>query len=86
MALEFLLTFGAFQAYYEQVLLRNQSSFKIFWISTICAFILLSAGIGTGSLYDYEYYKALSLLSSLLQVFDLMMVAQFTQYWQLFLS
>ena len=81
-----LLTFGAFQAYYEQVLLSDYSSSTISWISTTCALILLSAGIVTGPLYDGGFYTALLLSGSLLQVFGLMMVAQSTQYYQLFLS
>ncbi|POS78012.1 hypothetical protein DHEL01_v203582 [Diaporthe helianthi] len=80
-----LLTFGVFQIYYETTLLRGQPSSNISWISTTCAFILLSAGIITGPIYDRGFYRSLLLLGSLLQVFGLMMLSLSTQYYQLFL-
>lgn len=81
-----LLTFGVFQTYYEQVLLRNHTSSSVSWISTTCAFILMSGGIVTGPLYDYGLFKELLLFGSLLQVFGIMMISLSTKYYQLFLS
>ncbi|KAI1824022.1 putative MFS monocarboxylate transporter [Xylaria intraflava] len=81
----FLLTSGAFQTYYEQVLIRDYSSSDIAWISTTCAFILLSAGVVTGPLYDYGFYRVILLSGSLLQVVGLMLLSLSTQYYQLFL-
>ncbi|RYP22267.1 hypothetical protein DL765_001781 [Monosporascus sp. GIB2] len=81
----FLLTSGAFQAHYELSLISEQSSSNISWISTTCAFIVLSAGLVTGPLFDRGFYKILLLLGSLLQVFGLMMLSLSTEYYQLFL-
>ncbi|RYP08963.1 hypothetical protein DL764_001574 [Monosporascus ibericus] len=81
----FLLMSGVFQAYYELYLISEQSSSNIAWISTTCAFIVLSAGLVTGPLYDRGFYKMLLLLGSLLQVFGLMMLSLSTEYYQLFL-
>ncbi|KUI60904.1 Riboflavin transporter MCH5 [Cytospora mali] len=80
-----LLTFGVFQTYYEQVILPGQPSSNISWISTTCAFIILSAGIITGPLFDRGFYRSLVLFGSLLQVFGLMMLSLSSKYYQLFL-
>ncbi|KAI0476351.1 putative MFS monocarboxylate transporter [Xylariaceae sp. FL0804] len=81
----FLLTSGVFQTYYELYLIPDRSSSDISWISTTCAFILLSAGVVTGPLYDRGWYRAILVSGSLLQVFGLMMLSLSTQYYQLFL-
>jgi MFS family permease len=81
-----LLTFGVFQTYYEQVLLESKPSSTISWISTTCAFIVLSAGLVTGPLYDHGYYRVLLISGSLLQVFGMMMLSISKDYYQLFLS
>jgi MFS family permease len=82
----FLLTSGVLQAHYELVLLKDQSSSNISWISTTCAFLVLSAGIVTGPLYDRGLYRLLLLAGSVLQVLGLMMLSISTRYYQLFLS
>lgn len=81
-----LLTFGAFQTYYEQTLIRSKSSSDISWISTTGAFIVLSAGIVTGPLYDHGYYRVLIIFGSLLQVFGMMMLSISKEYYQLFIT
>ncbi|RYC55500.1 hypothetical protein CHU98_g10713 [Xylaria longipes] len=81
----FLLTSGAFQSYYELVLIKNYSNSDIAWISTTCAFILLSGGAITGPLYDRGFYPALLLAGSLLQVAGIMLLSLCTQFYQLFL-
>ncbi|KAI0201488.1 putative MFS monocarboxylate transporter [Astrocystis sublimbata] len=81
----FLLTSGVFQTYYEKVLISEYSSSSIAWISTTCAFIILSAGVITGPLYDNGFYRAILLFGSLLQVVGVMLLSLCTQYYQLFL-
>jgi len=81
-----LLAFGALQTYYEQVLLSNQSSSDIAWISTTCGFILLFSGLATGPLFDYGFLRPLLFIGSLLEVFGLMMLSVSTTYYQVFLS
>ncbi|RCI17198.1 hypothetical protein L249_1848 [Ophiocordyceps polyrhachis-furcata BCC 54312] len=81
----FLLSSGALQLHYAQSLIPHESSSNISWISTTCAFFVLSSGVVTGPLYDRGYYRALLLGGSLLQVFGLMMLSLSTTYYQLFL-
>lgn len=81
-----LLAFGAFQTYYQQVLLLNQSASDISWISTICAFILLFSGVVTGILFDYGYLRPLLLIGSVLEVFGLMMTSLSSEYYQMLLA
>lgn len=80
-----MLTFGVFQTYYQQVLLSDLSSSKISWIATTGAFIVLSAGIITGPLFDRGFHKLLLLSGSILEVFGLMMLSVSSEYYQLFL-
>ncbi|KHO01971.1 Major facilitator superfamily domain, general substrate transporter [Metarhizium album ARSEF 1941] len=82
----FLLTSGAFQAYYELSLIPGQSSSDTSWISTTSAFLVFAVGIVAGPLYDRGFYKPLLVTGSLLQVFGFMMLSISTQYYQLFLS
>ncbi|KAI1357431.1 putative MFS monocarboxylate transporter [Xylaria arbuscula] len=81
-----LLTFGVFQTYYEDVLLKGQSSSKISWISTTCAFFVLSTGLVTGPLFDRGFYRILLVLGSLLEVVGFMVLSLSTEYYQVFLS
>ncbi|KAL4941423.1 major facilitator superfamily domain-containing protein [Aspergillus oleicola] len=81
-----LLTFGAFQTYWEQVQLPEKSSSEISWISTVSGFLLLFSGIITGPLYDYGYLRPLVVTGSLLEVFGLMMISLSTEYYQVLLS
>ncbi|KAI1203666.1 putative MFS monocarboxylate transporter [Nemania serpens] len=81
----FLLTSGVFQTYYKQALIPGYSSSDISWISTVCAFIVLSAGVVTGPLYDHGFYRPILLSGSLLQTIGLMLLSLSTQYYQLFL-
>ncbi|KAB8225742.1 putative MFS monocarboxylate transporter [Aspergillus novoparasiticus] len=81
-----LLSFGTFQAYWEQQGLSSKSRSEISWVSTICAFILLLGGLITGPLYDHGYLRPLVVLGSFLEVFGLMMISLSTEYYQVFLS
>ncbi|RFU23897.1 hypothetical protein B7463_g12440, partial [Scytalidium lignicola] len=81
-----LLAFGAFQTYYEQVLLPTESNSRLAWISTMCAFILLFSGLVTGPLFDYGFLRPLLFIGSILEIFGLMMLSISTKYWQVFLS
>lgn len=81
-----LLTFGVFQTFYEQVLIRESSSSDISWISTTGAFFVLSAGLVAGPLYDQGWYRVLILSGSLLEVFGMMMLSISKEYYQLFIT
>lgn len=80
------MAFGAFQTYYEEILLPTESSSRLAWVSTICAFILLFSGLITGPLFDHGYLRPLLISGSVLEIFGLMMLSISTKYWQVFLS
>ncbi|RAK90099.1 MFS general substrate transporter [Aspergillus costaricaensis CBS 115574] len=68
-------TYGAFQAYYELGLLKDQSSSDISWI-----------GVITGPLYDSGYFYILILIGSALIVVGFMTLSACTSYWQVLLA
>lgn len=78
-----LLTFGVFQAYYEEVLLPDQPSSNVSWISTTSAFLLLAPGLVSGPLFDRGFYRSLLLCGSIFEVFGLLMLSLSTKYYQL---
>ncbi|GLB09922.1 hypothetical protein AtubIFM57258_005854 [Aspergillus tubingensis] len=79
-------TYGAFQAYYELSLLKDQSSSDISWIGAIQAFLLLLIGVITGQLYDSGYFYVLILTGSALIVVGFMTLSVCTSYWQVLLA
>lgn len=79
-------TYGAFQAYYELGLLKDQSSSDISWIGSIQAFLLLIIGVITGPLYDSGYFYVLILIGSALIVVGFMTLSVCTSYWQALLA
>ncbi|KAE8387817.1 MFS general substrate transporter [Aspergillus alliaceus] len=78
--------FGAFQAYYESGLLKDQSSSDISWIGAIQAFLLLLVGVVTGPLYDSGYFRTLVITGSFLVMCGFMALSVCTQYWQVLLA
>ena len=81
-----LLSFGGFQVYYEEVLLKDHTASQISWISTFCAFALLAGGVVTGPMYDKGHFRALLSCGIVLEVLGLMMTSLSTEYYQLFLA
>ena len=79
-------TYGAFQAYYELGLLKDQSNSDISWIGAIQAFLLLLIGVITGPLYDSGYFYILILTGSALIVVGFMTLSACTSYWQVLLA
>jgi MFS family permease len=80
------LTFGAFQAYYREVLLKSNSQSSISWIGTVQAFLLIFFGVMSGPLFDLGYFRSMLLVGNFLVVFGIMMLSLSTTYWQVFLS
>ncbi|OJI83159.1 hypothetical protein ASPTUDRAFT_57117 [Aspergillus tubingensis CBS 134.48] len=79
-------TYGAFQAYYELGLLKDQSNSDISWIGAIQAFLLLLIGVITGPLYDSGHFYVLILTGSALIVVGFMTLSVCTSYWQVLLA
>jgi MFS family permease len=82
----FTLTYGAFQAYYREVLLSSNSQSSISWIGTIQAWLLIFVGVLSGPLFDLGYFRSMLIVGNFLVVFGIMMLSLSTTYWQVFLS
>lgn len=82
----FTLTYGAFQAYYRETLLKNNSQSSISWIGTIQAWLLIFFGVMSGPLFDLGYFRSMLIIGNFLVVFGIMMLSLSTKYWQVFLS
>lgn len=81
-----VLSFGAFESYYTDVLLTSESPSSIAWIGTFSGFLLFLVGIVTGPIFDRGYFRTLILLGSFLTVFGIMMTSLSTEYYQVFLA
>lgn len=77
---------GAFQSFYEQVLIPEQSASNIAWIGSIQGFFLIAVGTLVGPLYDQGYLRSILATGSFLVVLGLMMTSLCTKYWQLVLA
>src|SRR5258708_40089618 len=66
-------TWGAFQTYYEQVLLTDMSASSIAWIGSLQSFLLMLFGVVTGPLFDAGYLRELLGFGTFLLSFGLMM-------------
>ena len=81
-----LLSFSAFQFYYQLKMLPTYSASSISWIGTIQSFLLMATGIFTGPVFDLGYHRTLLFLGGFLTVFGFMMTSLATEYYQIFLS
>lgn len=81
-----LNTFGVFQTYYETGELFVESSSNISWVGSIQAFLVLTAGLISGPLYDRGYLRFEVGIGAFLVVFGHMMLSLATQYWQVVLA
>ncbi|KAG9952270.1 MFS monocarboxylate transporter-like protein, partial [Aureobasidium melanogenum] len=78
--------FGVFQDFYSTTLIPNVSNSDISWIGSIQAFLLCSATVFAGPLYDDGHPRLLIVFGSVLVVFGMMMTSLCSEYWQLMLS
>ncbi|PQE24036.1 MFS monocarboxylate transporter protein [Rutstroemia sp. NJR-2017a BVV2] len=81
-----LVTGSVFQTFYEQSLLRVESSSNISWIGSVQAFLLIFLGIITGPLFDHGYLRTLLFAGTVSVSFGMMMTSLCTSYWQVVLS
>ena len=81
-----LLSFGAFQSYYQIVLLKEHSASSISRIGTLQSFLIMFTGIFTGPVYDMGYHRALLFLGALLTVLGMITLSFATHYYQVFLA
>lgn len=77
-----LTTFGAFQEYYQTVLMPEKSPSAISWVGSIEATLIPMVGMVSGPLVDSGYLRPLMVAGSFLTVFGLMMTSLATEYYQ----
>ncbi|KAJ5129486.1 uncharacterized protein N7515_005525 [Penicillium bovifimosum] len=81
-----LTTYGAFQEYYQTVLLSHESPSTISWVGSVQATLIPLIGIAAGPLVDVGYLRPLILVGSFLTVFGMMMTSLATSYYQVLLA
>lgn len=79
-------SYGAWQQFYQDVLLPDQAPSNLAWIGSIQSFLLVITGLVAGPLFDMGYFRILLVVGHLLMVFSLMMTSLCTQYYQLILA
>jgi MFS family permease len=82
----FTLSFGAFQTYYQHVLLPESSASAISWIGTVQSYLLILVGVIAGPMFDKGYFRSMLFIGNFLVVLGIMMLSLCTKYWQVFLA
>lgn len=77
-----LTTYGAFQEYYQTVLLPDETPSTISWVGSIQGTLIPMVGLATGPLVDVGYLRPLIISGSFLTVFGMMMTSLATSYYQ----
>lgn len=81
-----VLSFGAFQSFYQFTMLQGYSTSSISWIGSLQSFLLMFTGIITGPGYDLGYHRTLLLLGGFLTVLGMMTLSLCTKYYQILLA
>ncbi|KIK44199.1 hypothetical protein CY34DRAFT_11216 [Suillus luteus UH-Slu-Lm8-n1] len=81
----FTNSWGVFQAYYEENLLRYTSPSAIAWIGSVQYALVYFPALLTGRLFDLGYFKIPCFAASCILVVCTFLIAECTQYWQFFL-
>ncbi|KAL4911709.1 major facilitator superfamily domain-containing protein [Aspergillus aurantiobrunneus] len=79
-------TYGAFQEFYQTILLPYESPSAISWVGSIQATLIVMVGIVSGPLVDVGYLRPLIISGSFLVVFGMMMTSLATKYYQVILA
>ncbi|KAG1734341.1 MFS general substrate transporter [Suillus lakei] len=78
-------TWGVFQAYYEENLLRHTSPSNIAWIGSAQYALVYFPALVTGRMFDLGYFKIPCFAASCVIVASTFLTAECTQFWQFFL-
>ncbi|KAE9398815.1 MFS general substrate transporter [Gymnopus androsaceus JB14] len=81
----FVNSWGVFQSYYEQSLLKDSSSSDIAWIGSVQYALVFLPGLVTGRMFDIGIFKLPYAIASLVLVATSFLTAQCTEYWQFLL-
>jgi len=81
----FVNSWGIFQEYYQQHLLKQTPPSNIAWIGSMQYALIFLPGILVGRLFDLGYFRSVLMSSSALLVFSTFLVAECKEYWQFLL-
>lgn len=79
-------SFGVFETFYTEDLLKTSSASAISWIGSIQLFLTMVVGVFAGWFLDAGYLQPLILVGSFLEVFGMFMTSLCTKYWQVLLA
>lgn len=79
-------SFGVFETFYTEDLLKTSSASAISWIGSIQLFLTMVVGVFAGWFLDAGYLQPLLLAGSFLEVFGMFMTSLCTKYWQVLLA
>lgn len=82
----FSTSWGVFQAYYEENLLLHTPPSTIAWIGSSQYALAYLPSLATGRLFDLGYFKIPFFAASCVLVACTFLIAECTQFWQLFLT
>ncbi|KAF5382811.1 hypothetical protein D9757_007269 [Collybiopsis confluens] len=78
----YINSWGVFQSYYEETLLKDHSPSDIAWIGSIQICLVFLPALISGRLLDLGIFKIPFVAASVLLVVSTFLVAECTQYWQ----
>ncbi|THU94487.1 MFS general substrate transporter [Dendrothele bispora CBS 962.96] len=78
-------SWGVFQSYYEQTLLRTHSASTIAWIGSVQYMMVFLPAVISGRLFDIGWFKIPYFAASVLCVVTTILVAECTQFWHFLL-
>ncbi|KAI0821879.1 MFS general substrate transporter [Trametes gibbosa] len=81
----FVNAWGVFQAYYEQITLRNKSPSDIAWIGSMQYALVFMPGVVTGRLFDMGYLRAPVGCASALLILCTFLTGECKEFWQFLL-
>ncbi|KAI9464986.1 MFS general substrate transporter [Lactarius psammicola] len=78
-------SWGVFQDYYENVLLKGTSPSTIAWIGSVQAALISFPALISGRLFDLGYFRSTVIFASINLVVCTFLIAECHEYWQLLL-
>lgn len=80
----YIISFGIFQPYYEDVLSLEASA--VSWVGSIQICLIFLVGTFSGRMFDAGYYRALNIVGIAMQLVGIFTTSVSTKYWHLFLA
>ncbi|KAJ7580774.1 major facilitator superfamily domain-containing protein [Mycena floridula] len=78
-------TWGVFQSYYEETLLKDYSPSTIAWIGSVQYALIFLPALVTGRLFDLGYFRLPLLCATIVMTVAVFLVAECTKYWHFIL-